>query len=93
MVDIASLVIRLRAWYDLKETSPLEAVARSHIPTLFIHGREDRMIPVEMCRQLYEAAACPKEILIVDGAGHAQAAAREPGQYFDTVDRFLKEHW
>ena len=93
VVDSASLVIRLRAGYDLKRTSPLEAVTRSHIPTLFIHGREDRMIPVEMCMQLYEAAACPKDTLIVDGAGHAQAATREPGLYFDTVDRFLEEHW
>ena len=93
VVDSANLMIRLRAGYDLKETSPLKAVARSHIPTLFIHGREDRMIPVEMCRQLYEAAACPKDILIIDGAGHAQAATKDPGLYLDTVDRFLEAHW
>ena len=93
VVDSANLMIRLRAGYDLKETSPLKAVARSHIPTLFIHGREDRMIPVEMCRQLYEAAACPKDILIIDGAGHAQAATKDPGLYLDTVDRFLETHW
>ena len=93
VVDSAGLMIRLRAGYDLKETSPLKAVAKSHIPTLFIHGREDRMIPVEMCRQLYEAAACPKDILIIDGAGHAQAATKDPGLYLDTVDRFLEAHW
>ena len=93
VVDSANLMIRLRAGYDLKETSPLKAVARSHIPTLFIHGREDRMIPVEMCRQLYEAAACPKDILIIDGAGHAQAATKDPGLYLDTVDWFLETHW
>lgn len=92
VVDSANLMIRLRAGYDLRETSPLNAVKRSRIPTLFIHGREDKMIPVEMCLQLYEAAACPKEILIIDGAGHAQAGTRDPELYFDTADRFLETY-
>ena len=92
VVDSANLMIRLRAGYDLRETSPLNAVTRCSIPTLFIHGREDRMIPVEMCRQLYDAAACPKEILIIEGAGHAQAGTRDPELYFDTADRFLETY-
>lgn len=92
VVDSANLMIRLRAGYDLRETSPLNAVKRRRIPTLFIHGREDKMIPVEMCLQLYEAAACPKEILIIDGAGHAQAGTRDPELYFDTADRFLETY-
>ena len=50
------------------------------------------MIPVEMCRQLYDAAACPKEILIIEGAGHAQAGTRDPELYFDTADRFLETY-
>lgn len=92
VIDSANLMIRLRAGYDLKETSPLRAVAKSGIPTLFIHGREDRMIPVEMCQDLYNAAACPKEILIVDGAGHAQAGEKDPVGYFDAIDRLLERY-
>lgn len=91
VVDSAELMIRIRAGYDLKETSPLKAVSSSRIPTLFIHGKEDRMIPVSMCRQLYDAAACEKEIMIVDGAGHAQAADKDPAQYFEEVEKFLEE--
>jgi alpha-beta hydrolase superfamily lysophospholipase len=92
IIDSAELMIRLRAGYDLKETSPLAAVGKSRIPTLFIHGTEDRMIPVKMCLLLYNAAACDKEIMIVDGAGHAQAAERDPVRYFDTVEAFLGRH-
>ena len=89
VVDSAELMIRLRAGYDLKETSPLRAVSGSRIPTLFIHGEEDRMIPVEMCRKLYDAALCDKEIMLVEGAGHAQAADKDPQRYFDAVKVFL----
>lgn len=92
VIDSANLMIRLRAGYDLKETSPLDAVARSCIPTLFIHGREDRMIPAQMCYQLYEAAACPKGILIIDGAGHAQAGQKDPVLYFGEVESLLEEY-
>ena len=91
VVDSAELMIRLRAGYDLKETSPLKAVSASSVPTLFIHGEEDRMIPVSMCRELYDAAACEKEIMIVEGAGHAQAADKDPARYFEEVEKFLRE--
>ena len=91
VVDSAELMIRLRAGYDLKETSPLKAVSSSKVPTLFIHGKEDRMIPVSMCRELYDAAACEKEIMVVEGAGHAQAADKDPAHYFEEVERFLRE--
>ena len=91
VVDSAELMIRLRAGYDLKETSPLKAVSSSMVPTLFIHGKEDRMIPVSMCRELYDAAACEKEIMVVEGAGHAQAADKDPAHYFEEVERFLRE--
>ena len=89
VVDSAELVIRLRAGYDLKETSPLKAVSVSKVPTFFIHGKEDRMIPVSMCLELYNAASCEKEIMIVDGAGHAQSSEKDPVRYFGEVEKFL----
>ena len=44
-----------------------------------------------MCRELYDAAACEKEIMVVEGAGHAQAADKDPAHYFEEVERFLRE--
>ena len=92
VVDSAELVIRIRAGYDLKETSPLKAVSHSSVPTLFIHGREDRMIPVEMCNALYDAASCEKESMIVDGAGHTQSAEKDPVRFFGEVQKFLGKY-
>ena len=89
VVDSAELMIRIRAGYDLKETSPLKAVSRSRVPTFFIHGKEDRMIPVEMCHALYDAASCEKEIMIMDGAGHTQSAEKDPVRFFGEVEKFL----
>ena len=88
-VDSACVMLRLRGGYNLKDASPLRAVASSDIPTLFIHGEEDRMIDVGMSYELYEAAACEKELFIVEGAGHAQAQDKDPGEYYGKIKKFL----
>lgn len=91
LVDSACLALRLRGGYNLKDASPIEAVARSSTPTLFIHGDQDAMISVQMSERLYEAAACRKELLIVEGAGHAQAADKDPELYYGTIRAFLED--
>jgi len=54
--------------------SPQAAVkALSPIPFLLIHGDEDMVVPPEHSRRLYAAAAEPKDLWIVPGAGHIQA--------------------
>lgn len=91
-VDSACLMLRLRGGYNLRNASAIRAVAQSDTPTLFIHGEEDALIPVEMAYELYEAAACEKELLIVEGAGHAQSQDKAPQNYYDTIRDFLETH-
>ena len=92
IVDTAVLLLKLRGGYNLRNAAPIEAVARSTIPTLFIHGDQDAMIPVDMAYQLYDAASCEKELLIVEGAGHAQCKDKNPALFVDTVFLFLRNH-
>ncbi len=91
-VDSACVMLRLRGGYDLKDASPLRAVRASGIPTLFIHGDEDRMIDVNMSCELFEAAACEKELFIVEGAGHAQAQDKNPDVYYGRIEDFLDRY-
>lgn len=48
----------------------IDAVRRLRCPVLIIHGSEDEVVPVRMGRALYEAAPEPKQLWIVDRAGH-----------------------
>lgn len=91
LVDSACTVLRIRGGYNLKDASALDAVRKSKIPILFIHGEEDEMISVEMTKELYEATSCEKELLIVENAGHAQAQDKEPDTYFGTIRVFLEK--
>lgn len=92
IVDTACFVLRMRGGYNLKDASAIDAVAKSRIPTLFIHGSEDDMISVQMSQDLYDAAGGPKELLIVEGAGHAQAQDKDPEAYYGAIAAFLEEY-
>ena len=91
LLPVANLMLQLRGGYDLKDAAPIRAVAHSRIPTLFIHGLEDEMIDPQMTRDLYEAASCPKQLLLVEGAGHAQSQDKDPQLYYGTIFEFLDD--
>lgn len=90
LVDSARIVLLLRGGYDLMDASALNAVKVSNTPTLFIHGTSDAMISAQMSQDLYDAAACPKELLLIDGAGHAQAQDKDPETYYGAIQEFLR---
>ncbi|MBR0381373.1 MAG: alpha/beta hydrolase [Eubacterium sp.] len=91
-VDSACLMLKMRGGYDLRKASPIEAVKKSRTPTLFIHGDRDVMIPWQMSRDLYRAAACDKKLIITPGAGHAQAQVVDPHAYYQAVYAFIESH-
>lgn len=59
---------------------------------LLIAPREDRLIDWTQSQRLYDAAGEPKELVVVDGAGHAEAHAVEPQTYQRRVLEFLGRH-
>lgn len=62
-------------WPEVPE-SPVEVVGRiSPIPLLLVHGDSDHYFPVEHPQALYDAAAEPKELWLLEGFGHAESAA------------------
>ena len=90
LVNSARLMLKMRGGYDLYDASAIEAVKKSHTPTLFIHGTDDMLISADMSKELYEAEACSKkEILLIEGAGHAQAQDKDPELYYSTIFTFL----
>lgn len=92
LLDTANLMLQLRGGYDLKKVRPIEAVEKSKIPILFIHGKSDEMVPYQMSVNMYESATCEKEILLIEGAGHAQAPDKDPETYYTTIFGFLSSY-
>jgi uncharacterized protein len=56
----------------LKDTfATTDYITRIRAPLLILHGSEDRTIPVALGRELYEMASEPKELHVLEGAGHS----------------------
>lgn len=89
---VANFICRLRAKYDMTQASALKQVQKAKVPMLFIHGTADNFVPYTMVYELYEAANCEKEIMVVEGAGHIKANEVGKESYWDKLFRFVNEH-
>ena len=88
-MHIANGMAKRRAGYSFKEASSLAQVKKSRTPTLFIHGDADTFVPFFMLDEVYGAAACEKERLVVPGAQHGEAALADPAGYWGTAEKFI----
>jgi fermentation-respiration switch protein FrsA (DUF1100 family) len=61
-------------------------------PKLFIHGEEDERVPVTMGRMLFERAIHPKQLLLVEAAGHVDCVRRGGEQLRKNIGDFIQQH-
>ena len=78
-----------RTGLDLRHASPLRAVEHSRTPTLFLHGTRDDTVPPAMLPRLTQAARCPKRMVWIPDAGHADAVCAAPELYWSAVDELV----
>ncbi|MDR2753506.1 MAG: alpha/beta fold hydrolase [Oscillospiraceae bacterium] len=93
---VCALWFRLFVGRSLRRDSdPFGHIANCKTPTLFVHGDADTFVPTEMGLRFYNAAAMPKELLLVPGAGHAMAYPIDPAAYEaklrEFYDQWMKE--
>lgn len=58
-------------------------------PILFVHGRDDAVVPAAMSAELHRRARNPGALLIVDRARHGDAATVDAEAYSAAVERLL----
>jgi pimeloyl-ACP methyl ester carboxylesterase len=67
----------------------INKINRLKMPVLILHGTEDRVVPFEMSRRLYEQAPSPKRLKLIRGGGHNNSARVGGAEYLKTVRDFL----
>lgn len=92
VMGINSKITRKKAGYGFSDYSTLDAVKKTNIPILFVHGSEDTFVPTYMSNQNYEACSSPKELFIVENAGHAASYYENHELYEQKIDEFLAKH-
>lgn len=89
LVDVARRrLMREPGGYDLRFARPVDALARTRVPVLIIHGEVDRVVPAYMAREL-SAAGGGHQLEVFPGAGHCCAVFADPERYWGCVLEFL----
>ena len=92
ILNIANLIVKVKAGYYLNEACPIECVKNSKVPMMFVHGDDDTFVPFYMLDELYEACASEKKKLIIEGASHAHAESENPDKYWGEIDSFVNKY-
>ena len=88
---IAAVKPSLQRTHGIDITAPLvrERITRSTIPTFFLHGDHDPLIPPDALGELVSACPAPNcKSWLVPQAGHCQAIIADTPQYFAHVLAF-----
>lgn len=87
--------IALGGWlfggFKLWAASAVEAVKCTDIPILLIHGEDDRLVPSQMSRQIYQACHGPKQLFSVANAGHGLSFLLDAQGYTQAVRDFWNQ--
>jgi len=67
----------------------LTKVPQLKMPTLFIHGQQDRAVPFFMSEELFAAAPEPKALWLFPPGDHSTVAPLAGEEYFKTVREFV----
>ena len=73
LIGPVNAVTQARYGFDLRDTSPVDALAGNKVPLCIIHGADDGIITPDNADRLAEATAGNVEVHKVDGAGHAES--------------------
>jgi uncharacterized protein len=77
-------------WIAASKYPSIERVGELKLPKLFLHARNDEVIPFAHGRRLFEAAADPKEFVALRG-GHGDAFELDSAAYYGAIGRFVAE--
>jgi pimeloyl-ACP methyl ester carboxylesterase len=67
-----------------------EKIRSVRVPTLILHGTDDRLVPVANARTLHaNSGAADKRLVLIERAGHNDLLSVGPGQYFQALHAFV----
>ncbi len=92
VIAALDLVAEGMTGYYLHDAAPINSISSAKMPTLFISGDSDSVVPISMLASLYEASGAEvKEEFLVKGVGHGRAGLEDPIGYSNAVFRFVAE--
>lgn len=81
---------KIIAGYDLKKADARPHIENNTIPILFVHGKNDHVVPFLATKELYENCKTDKDYLLVNNAKHMESYYLSPGEYKGKLSNFIR---
>ncbi|MGL4335689.1 MAG: alpha/beta hydrolase [Turicibacter sp.] len=92
LYDLVQAKVNRTYEFDLNEISPSDVIVNSDVPTLFIHGTADSIVPSYMAEEMYRLKNDPKDRLyLVEGADHMESSVKNKELYKEAIREFLSQ--
>ncbi len=78
-------------WAIRSKLDAIGKVPQIKLPKLVLHGDRDEIVPFDLGRKLYDAAADPKSFYTIEGAGHNDTYIMGGPGYYQALDGFISE--
>ena len=88
ILPISNVLTKTLAGFDIDEYSTLDAIKNNTIPTIFIHGEADDLVPFSMTQANYEMCKGEKYIFTTPDALHCMSYLMEPDKYNKILGKF-----
>ena len=88
---LAKLSAALLGKFDMEESSALEAVRESEIPTLILHGNADDFVPCSMSMDCQLAGEDHVQLVLIKNAAHGMSHCVDTPNYEKAAYTFFRE--
>ncbi len=89
MMPFVKLGARIFGGFDVTKADVPQAVSRTHIPILIIHGEEDDIVPCKMSEQIQNACNGYAQRLTFPDAGHGLSYMQDNARYEQAIKDFI----
>jgi hypothetical protein len=91
-LQLANFMTTMLSGMSFDAVSPLRDIGEISLPVLLIHGVNDRYVPAQMSKDLYEAKKKGiRSIYLSQNAGHADSFTVNRKEYTQQVRSFLEK--
>jgi alpha-beta hydrolase superfamily lysophospholipase len=77
-------------WLATQRFDSIDKIGRIREPVLVMHGTDDRTVPFELGRRLYEAVRGPAEFVAIAGGSHSTLNEDDPARYHAVMSRWAE---
>ena len=78
--------------YDLNSSDVRESLKKSSLPILFVHGRDDKLVPFSNGERLFEEYEGEKDFLFPEKTRHIETMYTSPREYEEKLDSFVERY-